>query len=180
MPFQGCYNGAMKCLHAFTRLMLLAASASLLAVTAQSSKAPVHVSSCQAHRNETTMYGGGWGPAYYPAGGRYYWPSVYGYNYYQPPVTTSDPTLNIDYVNRGTQSMKEIEFGLVINGNLVAEVKDVGTFSPGAEIKHRFGVSGSIFPITGLPHCVPLKISYADGTTWKSPHLPALKHRLGE
>jgi hypothetical protein len=139
---------------------------------------PVHVSTCQPSRN--VMVSGGWAPAYYPAG-PYYWPSVYGYRYYQPPVRTSNPTLNIDYTNNTQQTMKQIEFGLVANGNLVAEVKDVGTFSPGVEIKHEFGLSPNVFPLqTGLARCVPLKIVYADGTKWKSPRLPVLKHKLGQ
>ncbi len=138
---------------------------------------PVHVTTCQPSRN--VMVTGGWVPGFYPAG-PYYWPSVYGYRYYQPPVRTSEPTLNIDYTNATQQTMKSIEFGLIANGNLVAEVKDVGTFSPGVEIKHQFGLSRNVFPLqTALPQCVPLKITFADGTKWKNPHLPALKHKLG-
>ena len=72
--------------------------------------------------------------------------------------------------------MKEIEFGLIVRGSLVAEVKDVGTFSPGAEIKHKFGVSKNIFPIqTSYAKCVPLHILFVDGTKWKNPHLPAYR-----
>ena len=72
--------------------------------------------------------------------------------------------------------MKQIEFGLIVRGSLVAEVKDVGTFSPGAEIKHKFGVSPNIFPIqTSYAKCVPLHILFADGTKWKNPHLPAYR-----
>jgi hypothetical protein len=139
---------------------------------------PIKVSTCQPSRN-VIHTGGGWGPGYYPVG-PYRWPSVYGYNYYEPPLRTSDPTLAIDYTNDTSQVMKQIEFGLVANGNLVAEVKDVGTFSPGVEIKHEFGLSRNVFPIrTALSRCVPLTIVYADGTKWKNPHLPALKRRLG-
>jgi hypothetical protein len=72
--------------------------------------------------------------------------------------------------------MKQIEFGLIVRGSLVAEVKDIGTFSPGAEIKHKFGVSSNIFPIqTSYAKCVPLKILFVDGTKWKNPHLPAYR-----
>jgi hypothetical protein len=98
--------------------------------------------------------------------------------YYQYPVE-HNPTLAIDYVNVTSEVMKEIEFGLVVHGNMVAEVKDVGTFSPGAEIKHEFGVSRNIFPIqTSYAQCVPLKITFADGTRWKNPHLPALRESI--
>ena len=69
--------------------------------------------------------------------------------------------------------MTEIEFGLVTSGTLRAEVKDVGTFSPGAEIKHKFGISPNVFPLqTALEQCVPLRITFADGTKWRNPGLP--------
>jgi hypothetical protein len=56
---------------------------------------------------------------------------------------------------------------------LVAEVRDVGTFSHGAEIKHTFGLSPNVFPIsTGLPECVPLRITYENGKVWHNPRLP--------
>lgn len=139
---------------------------------------PVHVTTCEPSRNVGYM-GGGWRPAYYPSR-PYYWPSVYGYSYYQPPVRTSNPTLSINYSNATDEPMKQIEFGLVANGNLVAEVKDVGTFSPGASIKHEFGLSPNVFPLsTAMAHCVPLKITFADGTKWRSPHLPRLHRKLG-
>ena len=74
--------------------------------------------------------------------------------------------------------MTDIEFGLVANGRLVAEVRDVGTFSPGAEIKHQFGLNPNVFPLqTALSRCVPLRIIFADGTTWKNGHLPKRHHR---
>jgi hypothetical protein len=139
---------------------------------------PIKVSTCNPKRN--TYMAAGYVPAYYPVGvGPYWgWPSVYGLNYYSYPVQ-GNPTLAIDYVNVTNVVMKDIEFGLVIHGNLVAEVRDVGTFSPGAEIKHEFGVSPNIFPIqTSFVQCVPLKITFVDGTKWKNPHLPALRRSI--
>lgn len=91
---------------------------------------PVKVSTCNPERN--VNYGwAGYTPGFYGPGvygGYWGWPSVYGPTYYQPPVE-NDPTLGIDYVNVTQQVMKEIEFGLIVRGALVAEVKDVGTFS---------------------------------------------------
>ncbi|MGZ3510220.1 MAG: hypothetical protein ACXWNK_02680 [Vulcanimicrobiaceae bacterium] len=75
-------------------------------------------------------------PGFYPAGA-YYWYDVYGYRYLQPPIV-GDPTLSIDYINVSPKVTKEIEFGLSARGHLVAEVRDVGTFSPNVEIKHAF------------------------------------------
>jgi hypothetical protein len=160
------------------------ASAQNIAVTGKNgaekrtfSSPPINVQSCNPKQNNYVA--SGFTPAFYPgyAGGYWGWPSVYGagYNYYQYPVQ-GNPTLNIDYHNATNIVMKDIEFGLVARGELLAEVRDVGTFSPGAEIKHEFGISGNVFPIrTGLPQCVPLKIVFMDGTHWTNPHLPALR-----
>jgi hypothetical protein len=171
----------MKRLFVLLGITLIFAGLGGLKADAVSYHGLVKVSTCHPSLNETTFYGTGFAPGYYPYAGRpYYWGSVYGYTYYQPPVTTSDPQLAIDYTNTSHQVMKEIEFGLIANGNLVAEVKDVGKFSPGVEIKHKFGLSHNVFPLqTSLTYCPPLKILYADGTKWKNPNLPALKHRLG-
>ena len=135
---------------------------------------PLHISRCDPARNAQVHYA----PAFYPVG-PYYWNDIYGVRYYQPPFRTSDPTLNIDYSNATSSVMSRIEFGLLANGRLVAEVRDVGTFSPGAEIKHSFGLSRNVFPLrTGLPRCIPLRITFADGTVWRNPRLPALRRQL--
>lgn len=139
---------------------------------------PIRVAACNPQRNVSYNYAGYtpgfYGPAMY--GGAWWgWPSVYGPTYYQPPVE-NDPTLGIDYTNATDVVMHQIEFGLIVRGALVAEVKDVGTFSPGAEIKHKFGLSPNVFPLqTSYAKCVPLKITFADGSKWKNPHLPAYK-----
>ena len=127
------------------------------------------------------MQSGGYvaGPAYYgyaPGWGYRggYWGDPYGARYYQEPVTTTHPQLGIDYINVSHMTMTEIDFGLVVNGVLRAEVKDAGTFSPGVEIKHKFGISTNVFPIqSALPHCVPLRVTFENGTKWFNPALPA-------
>ena len=138
---------------------------------------PIQVSACNAERN--VSYGwSGYTPGFYPgyAGGWWGYPSVYGPMYYQPPVASQSPTLGIDYMNVTHATMKQIEFGLLVRGSVVAEVKDVGTFSPGAEIKHKFGLNPNVFPLqTSFTKCVPLKITFADGSHWKNPHLPAYR-----
>ncbi len=140
---------------------------------------PVKVSACNPRAN-TYAYGPGWVPGYYPAG-PYFWYDPWGYRYAQPAYVQSNPTLGIDYVNQTQKVMKQIEFGLIANHHLVAEVKDVGTFSPGAEIKHEFGLSPNVFPLqTGLPHCVPLRITFADGTKWRNPRLPSARRQTFE
>ncbi|MGA8534474.1 MAG: hypothetical protein WB615_10240 [Candidatus Tumulicola sp.] len=138
---------------------------------------PLKVTTCNPQRN--TYMAGGYTPAYYPGGPYWGWPSVYGgYSYYQYPVER-DPTLSIDYSNATNVVMKDIEFGLIARNQLVAEVRDVGTFSPGAEIKHQFGLNPNVFPLgTSIVECVPLKITFVDGTKWRNPHLPALHKNI--
>ncbi|MBV8364501.1 MAG: hypothetical protein JO193_08040 [Candidatus Eremiobacteraeota bacterium] len=133
----------------------------------------IHVSKCEPMQGSTFVTPG-FVPAYYPAG-QFWWYDAYGRRFYQPSVTRTSPQLAIDYRNTGAKVAKTIEFGLVARGHLVAEVRDVGTFSPGAEIKHTFGLSPNVFPLgTSLAQCVPLRITYEDGTHWRSLRLPAL------
>ncbi len=140
---------------------------------------PIHVEECNPRGGSppTVAYVG---PAFYgyapvaPFG----WHDVYGNYMTQPGVS---PELSINYKNiNPTKTAKSIEFGLVARGTLVAEVRDVGKFSPNITIKHTFGLSPNVFPLgTGLPLCVPLHVVYQDGTTWTSPHLPRLRASLG-
>jgi hypothetical protein len=152
-------------------------------VPAGASAAPhghlLDIRTCQPSQTTTATPSVGFAPGYYP-GRRYYWDDVYGYPYYQRPVTVSSSgSLAIDFVNVTPDVMRSIEFGLIANGKLVAEVRDVGTFSPNVEIKHRFGLDPNVFPLaTALPQCVPLRITYADRPDWVNPHLPALRKAI--
>jgi len=138
---------------------------------------PIMVNKCDPML-KTTTYPVGYVPGYYPYGGPYFWNDIYGYRYTQARLSR-DAFLAVDYVNRSSVPISSIEFGLVANGRLVAEVRDVGTFSPGAEIKHEFGLSPNVFPLqTGLPKCVPLRVVFQDGTHWKNPRLPALERSI--
>lgn len=181
-------NAARRSLSVLGACLGVAFPAATLAQTSQvavsmgshvTTEHPIKVNGCNPERNVTYNWAG-YTPAYWPAAGPYYrgywgWPSVYGPTYYQAPVEGS-PTLGIDYVNVTNVVMKQIEFGLIVRGSLVAEVKDEGTFSPGAEIKHKFGLSKNVFPLqTSYAKCVPLKITFEDGSHWKNPHLPAYK-----
>ena len=134
---------------------------------------PVKINRCDAQHKAGSPGGYvGYAPAYYPTT-RYDWVDPYRRTYYQPPVTPTG-TLYIDYVNATQNEITSIDFGLVARGHLVAEVRDAGKFSPGVEIKHSFGISPNVFPLgTSLPACVPLRITYASGTQWLNPRLPA-------
>jgi hypothetical protein len=144
------------------------------ASAAESYTHPVSVLRCDPQRTvSTSPTYVGFGPGFYGGG---YWNDPWGVNYFQPavPTTVSETgTLYLDYKNATPKVMGTIDFGLVANGRLVAEVRDVGTFSPGIEIKHSFGLSPNVFPLqTGLPRCVALRILFKDGTKWKNPNLP--------
>ena len=132
----------------------------------------INVSHCSAALNVMQSGGyAGYTPGYW--GPRGYWGDVYGGSFYSPPITTTNPQMAVDYMNITHKTMTEIEFGLVANGVLKAEARDVGTFSPNAEIKHKYGIPASTFPLgTGLPRCVPLRITFQDGTHWRNPALP--------
>lgn len=140
-------------------------------------RSPIKVNRCDPTLKSTT-YPVGYVPGFYPYGGPYFWTDIYGYRYTQAQLSR-DAFLAIDYVNKSAVPIRSIEFGLVANGRLVSEVRDVGTFSPGAEIKHEFGLNPNVFPIqTGLPKCVPLRVLFQDGTRWKNPRLPALERSI--
>lgn len=155
--------------------MLAALALSALVAVMMPPQRPLHVTTCDPRPGYVS--GGGFVPAYYP-GSPYYWRDVYGYRYLQPPVV-NDPTLLIEYVNQTSVAATLVEFGLVAKGVLVAEVRDVGTFSPGVAIRHEFGLDPNVFPLgTALARCVPLYIHFADGTRWRNPHLPELRRSL--
>jgi hypothetical protein len=128
----------------------------------------------------TTALPIGFSPGFYPIGPRYYWDDVYGFPYAQRPLAVrSSGSLAIDYVNVTPFVARSIEFGLIANGRLVAEVRDVGTFSPNVEIKHAFGLDPNVFPLrTALPQCIPLRVQYNDQPDWVNPHLPALRRAI--
>jgi len=168
----------MFMLRSFSALSAVAAFALLVgaATPAAMAKTPVHVMKCDPIAPRTTVNYAGFTPAFYPPG-PYYWNDPYGYRYRQYPLSamtsTTGAQLAIHYVNVTPAPIKQIDFGLVAKGILVAEVRDVGTFSHGAEIKHTFGLNPNVFPIsTGLPECVPLRVTYANGTVWHNPRLP--------
>jgi len=115
-----------------------------------------------------TGYTSGWTP-----GAPYYFNDPLGASYYQPP-TSGSSNLFIDFVNVTNKEMKVIEFGAEYRGVLVAEARDVGTFSSNAEIKRKYGVNPNLEPPKGLQlKCEPLKIEYADGTVWTRSSMPS-------
>lgn len=163
----------MKLVGAFAAIALLATQA---AACALGGRDPIRVNDCDPRSGfARAAYPAGYVRGYYP-GYPFYFMDPYGVRYYQPRLLApgrTAPTLGINYVNTSPQTAKSVEFGLVARGHLVAEVRDIGTFTTGAEIKHEFGLNSNVFPIsTGLPRCVPLLVQFANGTVWENPHRP--------
>jgi hypothetical protein len=89
-------------------------------------------------------------------------------------VDEEDSYLKVYYRNTAAVVAREVDFGLVARDELVAKVKDVGTFSPGILIEHKFKVSRDIFPLrTALPYCAVLRVRYDDGHVWNNPNPPS-------
>ena len=89
-------------------------------------------------------------------------------------IEEEDSYLKIHYRNTAVVAAREIDFGLVARDELVDKVKDVGTFSPGILIEHKFKVSRDIFPLrTALPYCAVLRVRYDDGRVWNNPNPPS-------
>lgn len=121
----------------------------------------ITVTSCNPHRHAVGTPGHPWIDPY----GVYH--SVSGFPY-------AIGFLGIAYTNNAPVAAKEIQFGLVSRGSLIALAKDVGTFDPGAAINHEFSLDPEVFPIgTALPYCAVLDIKYVDGSEWHNPNPPS-------
>ncbi len=89
-------------------------------------------------------------------------------------VEEEDSYLKIFFRNTGAAVVREVDFGLVARDELVDKVKDVGTFSSGVLIEHKFKVSRDIFPLrTAIPYCAVLRVKYEDGHIWANPTPPS-------
>ena len=93
---------------------------------------------------------------------------LYGRTYVQPGMPTS---VMVHYTNDGELAAKTIEFGLVVDGRIRSELRDVGSFARGAEIRHSLGVNRDVALGTAV-HCLPLRVVYSDGSIWKNPAPP--------
>jgi len=166
--------------------LLVVASPVMAAATenAAPAKAPIKVNRCDAEFHQGSPGGysyAAYTPAYYPYAGRgYYWNDPYRRSYYQAPIQPSG-TLYIDWVNTSPDEIKVVDFALVARSVTVAEVRDAGSFTQHAEIKHKFGVSPNIFPLgTSKPACAVTYVEYANGAKWTNPHLPPSDKALYE
>lgn len=147
--------------------LLLAAAACFAALPAnaqelrQTPGSRITVSQCSPHRHRVGTPAHPWIDPY----GIYH--DVTGFPY-------QVGFLGITYTNDAPVAAKEIQFGLVSRGTLIAVSKDDGTFSSGVKIDHEFSLDPEVFPIgTALPYCAVLHVKYADGTQWRNPNPPS-------
>ncbi len=164
----------MKNAKAYLAIALLLASTTTTAMTAPI-KDPIRIATCrpEAVGNAMWSYSDGFFPDY-----PYAWSDGFGGGLYEPPTRTY-PLLTIAYVNQTHRVMKKIEFGLLARGRIVAEVRDLGTFTPGALIRHQFALNQNVLPLgTSFSKCVPLRIAFQNGSKWKNPHLRQLRRSI--
>lgn len=126
----------------------------MLAGPVRASDAPISVSRCEANLPRSNLH----------------WVDPWGRPYSEPGTTAS---ISIDFTNVGTQPATAVDFGLVVSTVLVAEMRDTGTFTPGAHVSHTLGISAAALPVRKA-RCVPLRVTWADGTSWKSAELHKL------
>jgi hypothetical protein len=79
----------------------------------------------------------------------------------------------IDYVIYGHRDAKSITFAVAYRNSqntFMRKVTDVGTFAPGAEIKHHFDLYSDVtYGGETVRSCVPIQVKWADATLWMAP-----------
>jgi hypothetical protein len=97
------------------------------------------------------------------ASGISYWPQGYGMQgSVVGGVRTVEASLLVDFVNQTPQTIRSVDFALFSRGFWVAEVVDAGQFSAGAEVAHTLQLRA--FPVAGSMECVPMAVTFSDGT----------------
>ena len=83
--------------------------------------------------------------------------------------------LAIDYTNKSKAALRTVNFGLIVRGTLLAEIQDKGSALPGIDLKRTLALDASLLPLPSNAECVPLEVTYDDGTQWTNPQLQALR-----
>ena len=100
------------------------------------------------------------------------WTDMFGAAEAQPAMP---PNLVIDFQNVSAKPVKSIEWGLVRDGSVIAMARDTGMFDPNATIMHAYAIPYGVLHDNTSGTCVPLRVIYADGSTWTNPNMP-VKH----
>ena len=79
----------------------------------------------------------------------------------------------IDYVIFGHKNAESITFQVGYRNaanHYLRRVRDVGMFSPGAEIRHHFDLYKDVtYAGKTVQSCAPVSVKWADSTTWLAP-----------
>src|SRR5215470_608911 len=134
-------------------LMFLLASASY-AAPATAASSPIRVVRCQINQPVATVT----------------WIDSWGNSYTEPGTTNN---VDVDFINNGTQDAVAIEFVVLVKNTLVAEMRNSGKFSPGVVIKHNLGLDSAALKLRTF-RCIALRVTWADGSQWKSPELSTI------
>jgi len=144
----------MRVLAAVAVFSLFAASAALAQDTG-APQAPVTINACQAMINNTTGS-----------------PSVNGIA-----LTGTSGGIQIQFTNTAGKTANLINFAVDSNGSRFV-IRDVGTFSSGVEITHRYrNGAGQSFVLPSLiaptVNCSVESVHFSDGTVWPEPQTGA-------
>jgi hypothetical protein len=102
--------------------------------------------------------------------------SQYPYGSSHSPNNLNGKTyLAIAYTNWSKNAVRTVKFGLVVGDYLLGEVLDKETASAGVEVKHALALDADIAPISTKVECVPLQVTFVDGTHWTNPRMRGLK-----
>lgn len=86
------------------------------------------------------------------------------------PLSKKAGGTQIDYINNGSKTAKHITFGVGYRNSesrFYRKVTDDGSFEPGSEIKHHFGLYNDVtYGGKQTTSCSALSVKWSDGTTW--------------
>lgn len=94
---------------------------------------------------------------------------------HSPNRVNGRPYLAIAYTNRTRNTVTTVKFGLTVGDNLVGEALDKDSASPGADVKRALTLDAHLPQIPTNVECIPLEVTYGDGTYWTNPRAKKLK-----
>jgi hypothetical protein len=82
-------------------------------------------------------------------------------------TTTLPGAVAISFTNRKAATANDVVFGIEMNGHVAKRFNDVGSFSTGTTINHRFPENNP----TGRMRVVVEKATFDDGSVWINPEV---------
>lgn len=85
---------------------------------------------------------------------------------------SSGGSWHVDYQNSSKKFIVAADFAFIMHGRIDAAGRELHGLSPGDGSTARFGLVDDVYH----PQCIPLRVTYADGTEWYNPlFAPAAK-----